>query len=159
MRLPVPISTTVKVTGLDGLGRSLDSLKKATSGNVLTRSLKTAGEPLKVEAHRIAPDDPRSGGRDLKNSITIEALKGKARGTFARVVRIAPSLPFEKTAKGKPGGRWFAAQALEFAYGDMPLKPYMRPAWDHTHGKVLDAFTDALRLEIQKAIARQLKKG
>jgi hypothetical protein len=149
---------TVRVDGLSELDAVLGNLTKATAGNVLLRSLKKSVETLKRTAEVFAPDDPRTGAGDLKSSITIEKAKIKATGNLVRAVRVAPALKFERTAKGKPGGRWYAAQALEFGWGDMPLTPYMRPAFDHEVRNVLADFKVELKEELDRAVARAAKR-
>jgi HK97 gp10 family phage protein len=149
---------TVRVDGLKELDQVLGNLTKATAGNVLLRALKKSTETLKLTVERFAPDDPRTGAGDLKSSITIEKVKAKGSGNLIRAVRVAPAIKFERTSKGKPGGRWYAAQALEFGWGDMPLVPYMRPAFDHEKMNVIVDFKRELKVEIDKAVARAARR-
>ena len=149
---------TVRVDGLRELDVVLGNLTKATAGNVLLRSLKKSVETLKRTVEIFAPDDPRTGAGDLKSSITIERAKIKATGNLIRAVRVAPSIKFERTKKGKPGGRWYAAQALEFGWGDMPLTPYMRRAFDHDVRNVISDFKYELKIELDKAVLRAAKR-
>ena len=150
--------TTVRLSGFKELDAALAALPRRIAGNVLTRALMAASAPLVATAKRLAPDDPRTGAPDLHTSIV--ALKAKnPKSVFGRIVYVGPTAEKIRSARtGRATGRWVAATELEFGTGDMPMKPFMRPAFEATKGQMLDSLKRSLAVEIEKAAARVAKR-
>lgn len=150
---------TVKLEGFAALDKALAELPRATAGNVLVRTLLKAAEPMKDEMARLAPDDPRTGGYDLKTSIQAKRAKVSRYETqYTKTVDVGPFLMKERSLSGKEGGRWFASKALELGLGDMPLKPYVRPVFDAKKDEVLVIIGTELKAQIAKAVARRARR-
>lgn len=139
----------------------LGNLPRTTAGNVLKRTAMKAAEPIRAMAARMAPDDPKTGAPDLRTSIVIQAGKSSRYSTaFHRTVYVGVSAPLVKNqTSGIPTGRSFYAKALEFGQGHMPMRPYMRPAWEGSKDAALGIVKETLAAEIAKAVARRAKKG
>jgi HK97 gp10 family phage protein len=137
---------TFEVEGLKELDNALGELPKATARNVLLRVLKGEGAPITETAKQLAPDDPRTGGKDLHTSIVMKTTKARKR-VQAVEVEIGPT-----TAK-------FYGIFHEFGTAKMAAHPFMRPAFDGQVSRVLAGIKDRLREEIEKARARLARKA
>ena len=135
-----------KIEGLKELDVALQELPKATQRNVLLRVLKIEGQPITDTAKSLAPDDPRTGGRDLHSSIVMRATKARKREQSAEV-EIGPTT------------KVFYGMFHEFGTRNMPAHPFMRPAFDGQVYSVLNGIKDQLRLEIEKARKRLANKA
>jgi HK97 gp10 family phage protein len=140
------------------LDRALAQLPKTTAGNVLTRTLMKAADPIWRDAVANAPDNPETGAPDLHTSIFKKKGKNGQR-IFRRTVNVmllAPNIRNEKT--NITTGIAFYGPALEKGTGDMPAKPFMRPAFDNNVQISIKIIGDELKAEIEKAAARIAKK-
>jgi hypothetical protein len=148
---------SVKTSGFAELEQMLAILpSKATAKNTVKRTLLYAAEPMAHTAQRLAPDDFRTGPPDLHTSIKA-TVRPKAKKTVW--VDVAPFAPVERSTTGKVSGRRYAAGALERGSGDMPMHPYMRPAFEAEKAGALATIKSQLRVEILKSVARLAKKG
>jgi HK97 gp10 family phage protein len=151
------VRITVKTEGFKELEQALSILPRATQKNTAARTLLKAAEPIAGRAEQLSPDDLRTGPPDLHTSI-----KATKRPKARRIVwvDVAPHQPIERNAKtNKITGRRAAAQQLERGDGDMPAKPFMRPAWEAEKGNALATIKSLLKVEILKSVARLAKKG
>lgn len=153
------MKTTVRVDGLKELDAALGELTKATARNILRRVGLKALEPVAETARSLAPDDPDTGGFDLRNSIVVsqhlsrrqkklakkEVRSGAAEASFAEVYAGAGPLP--------------QAHNQEFGNVVHGPQPFMRPAWENNKGKVLDTVKSELATEIDKAAQRAARKA
>lgn len=155
MRWPVATKQAVDFGPLD---RALKELPRVTAGNVLTRTLMAAADPIWRDAVANAPDNPATGAPDLHTSIFKK--KGKnGQKIFRRtvnVVLLAPVIRNEKT--NITTGIAFYGPALEKGTGDMPAKPFFRPAFDHNVQRSITIIGEELKTQIEKAAARIAKK-
>lgn len=139
-----------RVEGLSDLDNTLKELPKATARSVLTSTLKTAAKPIQEAAAILAPDDPKTGGKDLHSSILISAAAG-SRGKNSKEsdveVYIGP-------AKGK-----FYGLFNEFGTAFMGAHPFMRPAFDGKVMQTLNSIKDILADKIEKARIRLARKA
>lgn len=141
----------VKVEGLKELQHALSELPKATSTNVLKRALMKAGEPIANQARQMAPDDPTSGGFDLRKSIVVSQRlsrrqkKNTRKESQVEVYIGAGPLP--------------QAHLQEFGAAHHGPQPFMRPAWDAGQKPALDSIKKSLWEEIDKARVRLAKKA
>lgn len=149
---------TVSISGLREVDAALGDLGKATGRNVLRRVAVSRLQPMAEEARRLAPDDPRTVGNDLKNSIAVSTqLKGYAKRLNKRSkseaeAHMGPA--GTKAAKAPPQG-----SLQEFGTVNHDPKPFMRPAWDGGKDALLEGIKDDLWAEIERAAARQAKKA
>ena len=150
--------TTVRVEGLKELDAALAALGKATGRNVLRRVAVARLQPMADDARRRAPDDPKTGGNDLRHSIDVST---KSAGYAARINRNGKS---EAEAYMGPAGHGGAkappqGSLQEFGTVNHGPQPFMRTAWDSGKAALLDGIKDDLWAEVAKAAARQAKKA
>jgi HK97 gp10 family phage protein len=148
------------ITGLAEINANIASMTKAQNKRALTAA---AVEVLKAEfvptAQALAPDDPATGGNDLKASIIA--------GPASKLNNRQKSLNRKRT--GKAFGEGFAGTAdpagvpQEFGTVNHGPQPFMRPAlqqktqaiFDHV-GKALWSIVDK---SVKRAAARAAKKA
>lgn len=138
---------TVKLEGFRELDAALGQLPKATGKNVLRRVAKARLQPIAEAMRRRAPDDPTTGGNDLKTSITVTTKNPKGNRKESLI-----------EAHAGPG-RLPQAHMQEFGTVNHGPQPYARPAWDEGKDAVLDGVKDDLWTEIDKAATRLAKKA
>ena len=147
----------VTVEGLREIDAAIGDLGKATGRNVLRRVAVKRLEPMAEEARRMAPDDPNTGGLDLKNSIAVSTRLGKRQGKLNRKhkseaeAHMGPSGP---EGKAPPQG-----VQQEFGNQNHGPQPFMRPTWDAGQGALLEGVKEDLWAEIEKAAERQARKA
>lgn len=162
------MAQTVRVEGLRELEAALKDLSKATGKSVLRRVLLKRAEPVAAAARAMAPDDPDTGGYDLRKSITVgtklsrrqASLNRAATGGGARMTaegfRSDPKNSVEVFVGAGPVPH---AHLQEFGTVNHGPQPFMRPAWDANKNGVLAGLKDDLWAEIEKAAKRLAKKA
>lgn len=138
---------TFKIEGLAELDEALSELPKATARNVLLRTLKEQGEPIRADGERNAPRD--EGG--LQESYTVGTKLSRRQKSMNRKesdveVYIGPG----PAAKGVQ---------TEFGNAHQAAQPHLRPAFDANVTKVLNGIKDSLAGQIDKARQRLARKA
>jgi HK97 gp10 family phage protein len=159
----------IKVEGLKEIQAVLQDLSKATARNVVKRVLLKRAQPIVEAARTRAP--VRAG--KLRDSIIAQARGGNAgKAAFAKAMRGGASRAEAGRAAREanraagstvevvigPHDGAFYASLVEFGTAHSSPKPFMRPAWDTTKGKLLDGLQDDMWAEVKKAIARHNRK-
>lgn len=139
------MSVTVRVTGLKELNEALGNLSKSMAKATLRRVLLKAGKPIADAAIQLAPDDPATGGRDLKQSIAVGTKLSKRQARLHRRAN-RNDKQFAEVFVG-PGPKPYA-HLQEFGTVNHGPQPFMRPAWDANKGKALDIIKSELGKEI-----------
>lgn len=149
-----------QITGLSEINANLANMSKAQARGALTR---TAVDALKTEfvptARELAPDDPATGGNDLKASI----IAGPASKLNARQKGLNKKRPDKSFGEGFAGTADPAGVPQEFGTVNHGPQPFMRPAlaqktqaiFDHV-GKSLWSIIDK---SVKRAAARAAKKA
>jgi HK97 gp10 family phage protein len=144
------------VEGLRELDRALGELPKATGKNVLRRVLLKAGEPMAADMRRKAPDDPDTGGNDLRSSIGVGTKLSKRQaqqhGKMFRDDKASAELFVG-------AGPLPHAHLQEFGTVNHAPQPFARPAWDANKDAALETIATQLGAEIAKAAKRLAKKA
>lgn len=135
-----------KVEGLKELEEALKELPKATARNVLLRTLKKEAQPIADDAAAFAPDDPRTGGKDLRTSMLVLSVPTKSRESDVEIA-VGPST------------KTFYGQFQEFGTAHHGPQPFLRPSWDSNVMGVLNGIRDRLAEEIEKARKRLARKA
>jgi HK97 gp10 family phage protein len=136
----------VRLEGFDELEKLLvEQLPKATSRAVLQRSGKTAMEPVLERAEELVP--VRTGR--LKSSIRIAVKFLKASGRFGAAVLV-------QVGAGDREAYW--AKFVERGTVKVPAHPFLRPAFDGEERRIIERLQAAIRVEIDKAVARRAKR-
>jgi HK97 gp10 family phage protein len=135
----------LKIEGLAELDEALKELPKATSRNVLLRTLKEQGKLIADAGESLAP---------------------RRTGWLAESYQVSTKLTRrQKTAKGSdvevyvgPGAS-SRSIVTEFGSAHQAAHPHLRPAWDSNKKRVLNGIRDSLAKEIEKARARLARKA
>jgi HK97 gp10 family phage protein len=138
---------TFKFEGLAELDAALSELPKATARNVLLRTLKEQGQPIRDAGEALAPRD--KGG--LKQSYTVGTkLSRRQKGTNKKESMVEVYIGPGPAAKGVQ---------TEFGNAHQAAQPHLRPAFDGNVQRVLNGIKDSLADQIEKARARLAKKA
>lgn len=150
------MKTTVKVEGLSDLDAALGALAAeygtAAGKGVLRRVGIKALQPMAETARGLAPDDPATGGNDLKNSITVGTKLNKRQAGLARKDQ-DKALVTVYMGTADPAG-----VPQEFGTVNHGPQPFMRPAWDSDKDGALKIVAGELGPEIEKTAARIAKR-
>ncbi|WP_141333512.1 HK97-gp10 family putative phage morphogenesis protein, partial [Sinorhizobium meliloti] len=141
----------VSIEGLKQLDQALAELPKATGKAVLRRTLIKAGEPLADDMRAEAPDDPATGGNDLRSSIGVGTKLSKRQAKLHRKEFKNDKASAEVFVGAGPVPH---AHLQEFGTSRHGPQPFARPAWDAGKNQVLDTIKDELAVQITKAAQR-----
>lgn len=139
--------TKFKIDGLAELDEALTELPKATARNVLLRTLKEQGKPIRDDGERNAPKD--KGG--LKQSYTVGtklSRRQKSQNKKESMVEVYIG----------PGPHAKGVQT-EFGNAHQAAHPHLRPAFDSNVQRVLDGIKKELSDQIEKARVRLARKS
>lgn len=172
------------LTGLADLDRALQEIRSAaTQRNVLQRVANAALMPMRDTARELAPDDPHTGAPDLRTSIEVSPTRSKIYhplvgdgGPASVQAFMGPTkqgypeaMPQEFGSKPhdivpkKAGQLMFDEDGKRIAapivhHPGNPPHPFMRPAFEQHKEAAVGIVRDKLRAEIDKAVARQVRK-
>lgn len=164
------MSVTVTITGLRDLDAQLTRLSKAAGKGALRRSLKAAAEPTAAIARSLAPDDPETGGFDLRNSIKVgtklsrsqaKAHRRMFRDQRASVEMFVGAGPLPQAVYNEFGTAPFINKG-KFAGTRNPgvrAQPFMRPAWDQDQRAMLERLKTELWKQVSAAIVRAERRA
>lgn len=146
--------TKVYIEGLRELDAALGNLTKATAKGVLRRVGLKALQPVADAMKAGAPDDPETGGNDLRSSISVGT---KLSPRQARLNRKVEGKAFVEVFAG--AGPLPQAHMTEF--GSVHNRPvgWARSAWDSNKNQVLDTVAKDLGAEIDKTAKRVAKRA
>lgn len=159
--------SVVKVEGLKEVEAALRDLGKALGKGVLRRVLVARAQPFDAAWRGMAPDDPGTGGDDLRRSGGVGTKLSKRQAKMHRRMFKGDRASAEVFAGPGPDA---AAVPLEFGTGERVQKksgksvgavtaaPFVRPAWDQTKDAMLDGIAADLWTEIEKTAARKAKR-
>ena len=147
MAVPEVAKQTFKIEGLKELDEALKELPKATSRNILRRTLIAQGEPIRADGERNAPKD--KGG--LKASYTIGTkLSRRQKSQNKKESDVEIYIGPGPHAKGVQ---------TEFGNAHQAPHPHLRPAFDANVKRVLDGIKNELADQIEKARERLARKA
>lgn len=139
-------SPVFRVEGLKEIDAALGALPKATGRNVMRRAGVKALTPIAEDMRQRAPDDPNTGGNDLKSSITVTTKRPKKHRKESEVEVYAGPGPL--------------VQAIQQEFGNQNHGPqaFTRPAWDAGRDRIVPDLIEAFWPEIKKAADRVARK-
>lgn len=147
------MKTTVHISGLRELDAALGELPKATARSVLRRVGIKALQPMADAAREMAPDDPTTGGVDLKASITVGT---KLNDRQKKLQRRRDDKAFAEVYMGTNDP---AGVQQEFGNVNHGPQSFMRPAFSaHAEGAVKIVGKE-LGDEIEKAAKRLARRA
>ena len=141
------MAVTIKIAGLRELDAALGEFKKTTAKAILVRVGKVALEPMAEVARALAPDDPETGGNDLKASIVVGTKLNP------RQKRLAKKEP-KDFATVYMGTADPAGVSQEFGNVNHGPQSFMRPAFAQEARSTIERVADGLKPEIEKTAAR-----
>lgn len=135
-----------KIQGLKELDEALSELPKATSRNVLLRTLKEQGAPIRDDGEARAPK--LTGG--LRESYTVSTkLSRRQKRANKKESQVEVYIGPGPAAKGVQ---------TEFGNAHQAPEPHLRPAFDGNVDRVLKGIKNTLTEQIEKARARLARK-
>ena len=148
----------VSVEGLREIDAALGELGKATGRNVMRRVALAGLERIAEEARRLAPNNPDTGGNDLRESIAVSTKLG---GYAKRLNRRSKSEAEAHMGPAGKGGTKAPPQGTQQEFGNQNHgpQPFMRPAWDGGKDALFQGIKEDLWTEISRAAARKAKKA
>jgi hypothetical protein len=136
-----------KIEGLEDLDRALTELPKATARNVLLRTLKEQGQPIRDAGEAMAPLGPNNSRAKYAVSTKLSRRQKKQNKKESMVeVYIGP-------------GPDPSLLQQEFGNANHGPQPHLRPAWDSNVRGVLNGIRQSLAEQIEKARARLARKA
>lgn len=132
----------VIVEGLDDLLASMESLPLALQKNIIARSLRAAGQPIKEEAQSKAPDDPETPGSRIEVSMKVEVREQTATGAVARI---------------GPSGAGFVGLFSEIGTAHQTAKPWLGPSFEATKDEAFRILGEEMGEQIETEFARKRK--
>ncbi len=141
-----------KIEGLRELDAALGEMSKATAKAVLRRTGIKALQPMAETARGLAPDDPSTGGKDLKNSISVGTKLN------ARQKKMAKKDEGKAFVTVYMGTNDVAGVQQEFGNVNHGPQPFMRPAFQAEAQGTIDRVAKDLGSEIEKTATRLAKR-
>ena len=148
----------IRIEGLRELDRELSRLKTYSAKRVGDRAMEAALQPVAEAARSLASRTNSGDGWNFSESIVVakklrkNQRKGlQSEGKHIRTMhvgawsRLAHLIEFGTAERFHESGK---------GVGAMPAAPFMRPAWDANRDKVLEILVRALRVELDRALAR-----
>lgn len=150
------LMVTIRTEGFKELNDALDELTKGVGKGVLRRSLLKAAQPMAELAKSMAPDDPATGGFDLKSSITAGTKLSKRQAGQHRKMFRDDRASVEVFVGAGPLPQ---AHLQEFGTVHHAPQPFMRPAWDQDQVPLLGRLGKEMADEMEKAVGRARRKA
>jgi HK97 gp10 family phage protein len=147
------MKTTMRIEGLRELDAALGELPKASAKAVLRRVGIKALQPMAETARSLAPDDPATGGNDLKASIVVGTKLNK---TQAKLARKDEGKAFTSVYMGTNDP---AGVQQEFGNVNHGPQPFMRTAFSQDAEGAIKIVAESLGEEITKTAARVAKRA
>lgn len=147
---------TVSIEGLREVDAALGELGKVLGRSVMRRVAVKRLQPMAEDARSLAPDDPNTGGNDLKASISVSTQLGKRQ---RKLNKRGKSEVEAHMGPAGPGGN-VPPQGIQQEFGNQNHgpQPFMRPAFDSGKDALIDGVGEDFWDEISKAAERKAKK-
>jgi HK97 gp10 family phage protein len=146
----------IKTRGFKELEQAMQELTSAGAKGVMRRSLLKAAQPMADTAKAMAPDDPATGGFDLKKSIIAGTKLSRAQAKAHRKMFRDDRAAVEVFVGPGP-----LPQAVQQEFGNVnhAPQPFMRPAFDQDAGPLVDRLGNEMAAELTKAVGRARRKA
>lgn len=146
----------IRTEGFRELEAAMDELTNAAAKGVMRRSLLKAAQPMAEIAKGMAPDDPATGGFDLKGSIIAGTKLSRAQTKAHRKMFRDDRAAVEVFVGPGP-----VPQAIQQEFGNKnhPPQPFLRPAFDGDAGPLIDRLGAEMAVEVEKAVKRARAKA
>jgi len=165
----------VRIEGLSDLEAALKDLPKATGKNTIRRAMTAAAQPIidqaadLINVHRVpvtvvgSKIKFTSGGAG-KQAFAAAMARGATREEAGQAAHQANSEAAESGGGDTTSGVMVVGPTkrafYDFEFGTVKQapQPFMRPAWDNNKRNALDILVERLKVEIEKARQRIVKK-
>lgn len=150
----------VEISGERDLVQALKELTNSAKGKISMEAIVTALTPV-VEAAKSFARASRDTG-NLYNSIGFRTKAYPRRGRVVAV--IGPRRGFRVVDRfGRTRNATTYGHLIEFGYmgpsgKHVAAKPYMRPAFESTHGEALQSMANVFRQQIEMVVKRRARK-
>jgi HK97 gp10 family phage protein len=124
-----------KITDMDELDRSISSMVRTLDGRALENAVNAAGAEILKEVQSRAP---------VKSGKLLASIRELG---YKKVHSAKCSI---SVANSKKYGLRHYAVFLEYGTSKMPSHPFMRPAFEVSKQKAVDAFTESIAAELEK---------
>jgi HK97 gp10 family phage protein len=165
------------IEGLSDLEDALKELPKATGKNTIRRAMTAAAQPIidqaadLINVHRVPVTVVGSkikftSGNAGKQAFAAALARGASREEAGQAAHQANAAAADSGDTGEVttsgtmvvGPTKRAFYDFEFGTVRQAPQPFMRPAWDNNKRNTLDILVDRLKVEIEKARQRIIKK-
>ncbi len=160
--------TTIETSGFREAEKALAEIgSQLTRRNVGIRALTNAGEPMRARVASLAPTDEL----DLQKSIAIAARatgfgskkgkRGGGGGEFGDVIEVFIGIDTASIAENPQLNAYSVIQEFGKSLFDVNFaaNPYMRPGYDAEKLATIGRVASELKIETEKAAARQSRKA
>ena len=127
-------------------------VSKTTVKNTMKRGLVEALQPMADVASSLAPDDPETGGNDLRHSIVAGTKLTPRQARLAK--KDSKNFVTVYAGTADPAGLY-----QEFGTVNHGPQPFMRPAFAQEAKATIDRVVGALQKQLAKATARAKAKA
>jgi HK97 gp10 family phage protein len=135
------------------LVKNIEALEKSVTRKIMRPSVAAGLRPIRAEARRLVP--VRTGA--MKKSIGIKAWCKKSRSVGK--VYIRHNVELAAAIEGKKYSPDAVAHIVEFGSKTAAPHPFMYPAKENKKAQSMAAFAAAAKLNYEKVVHRELKKG
>jgi HK97 gp10 family phage protein len=150
-----PFSFDLNLQGADELIAALKALPKGLTKGVLQRALMHAGEPMADYARGLAP--VRTGNLRSKIGISTKLARGQRKKLKEKAVVFVGASPARHAQLNELGTGPRYHKSGKYV-GQMPARPFLRPAFDAKVETAIELLGEEIWLELEKAAARLGRK-
>lgn len=151
------MTASMKVTGFRELDTLLQAMPRRLAGPGVAAGMRKALQPVAEAARAYAPGSLDTRIRiapTIKAGQMLQSLEKPGKGR--KVMFVGCTAPHGHLVEFGTGARY---QKNGRYTGIMPPDPFLRPAWDAHKDEVLRGLADAIRVEIEAALGRRIKKA
>lgn len=139
--------TTIRLEGAKEMLRTLEAADEKLASRTLGKALRRGSAPVLADMKRLASRETGA----LRDSLTV-AFRGKKANRYAvlgpdkNAVYITP--------KGRRRPSRYAHLVENGHSGTVAANPFIRPAVDQNHERVIDIMADTIKTDLERAVAK-----
>lgn len=118
----------------------MEGLPLVLRKNLIARALRKAGQMIADRIKQLAPNDPKTIGSRIADSVKVAVRDQTATGGYAEI---------------GPSGRGFVGIFAEGGTKHQPAKPFVGPAFDQTVERAYEALEEILGAGIEEEFYRR----
>jgi HK97 gp10 family phage protein len=142
-----------KIEGLDQIAANLHALGDDIERRILRKAVQAGINVMAEEVLARTPTDTGLLKQSIQTTVKVEKEGGAAIGAvgFGWQSHIARWIEFGHRIVGHKPNKKDTGKHV-------PARPFMRPGFDASKNKAVEAFTETMREEIEKAASKSAKK-